>query len=325
MTTVSRKAGPRRRRNAVDQIVGGEELRSLLSWRGAVDAIATAVSGEPDPQGEPPRTIVDAGGAQLLLMPAVSDDVLGAKVITVAPDNPAQGLSRVQGVYVLFDRATSAPVALFDGDALTLRRTPAVTVAVAERILPEDARRLMVFGTGPQARAHIEAMLTVRPFDEVLVVGRAAGAAERLIDALGSLGAEVSPATRDDVGSADAVVCATSSASPVFDARMLRAGATVFAIGSHTPSRRELALELVERPHVFVEEREHARRENGNLLLGERERGAVYGDVVELRGLFCGEASRDPGRTAVYLGSGMGWQDLAVAAAAYRAVTAGAA
>ena len=48
-------------------------------------------------------------------MPAAMSRFVGVKLASVAPDNPALGLPRIQGVYVLFDAVCLTPVALIDG------------------------------------------------------------------------------------------------------------------------------------------------------------------------------------------------------------------
>ena len=105
-----------------------------------------------------------AGGGELLLMPSAAGGGLGVKLVTVG------GEPRIKGVFVLFDGETLAPVAVLDGIGLTDVRTSAVS-ALAVRHLAPDARRLVVFGTGPQARAHVPRCGRA-PIEHVGVIGR---------------------------------------------------------------------------------------------------------------------------------------------------------
>ena len=117
---------------------------------------------------------------------------------------------------MVFDGDTLAPVALVDGIALTNLRTPAVSALAVRRLAAPDARRLLVFGRGAQAHAHVEAMRDVRPIERVDMVGRE-GAADELVAA------------------ADLICCCTTAREPLFDGDLVAEGATVVAIGSHEP------------------------------------------------------------------------------------------
>ena len=96
-------------------------------------------------------------------MPAVSPTGLGIKLVTVMDKNPNLGLPLVHGFYLYLDRVTGIPKATFDGSALTTLRTPAASAVATEILSLENVETLGVFGTGIQARSHIEAMLFVRP------------------------------------------------------------------------------------------------------------------------------------------------------------------
>ena len=114
-------------------------------------------------------------------MPA-SGHAGGVKLASVAPGNPGRGLPRIQGIYVLFDPETLAPAALVDGSALTCLRTAAVSALAVRHLAPTDACRLLVFGSGPQAAGHVEALRAVRPLEWVEVVARDRGRVARLIE-----------------------------------------------------------------------------------------------------------------------------------------------
>jgi ornithine cyclodeaminase/alanine dehydrogenase-like protein (mu-crystallin family) len=111
-------------------IVMGDEITRLLPPAAAAAAITTALKDGLDPRSDPDRVGVDLPRAQLLLMPTHTPQSAGVKIVTVTPDNPAHGLPRIQGVYVLFDPQTLAVRAILDGTALTNLRTPAVSAAV---------------------------------------------------------------------------------------------------------------------------------------------------------------------------------------------------
>ncbi|WP_460817067.1 ornithine cyclodeaminase family protein [Microbacterium petrolearium] len=212
----------------------------LIGWRGAVSAVRDALGGGLDPAAQPPRTFVPTAAGKLILMPAAHGDAVGVKVLSVAPGNAARGAPRIQATYTLMDAATLTPRAVIDGAALTTLRTPALSAAVADRLAPPDAGRLVVFGAGPQAEGHVHAMRAVRDLRDVVVVARRAAAAEALRARLAAAGVAARISDADAVAGADIVATCTSARDPLFDGGLVRDGACVVAVGSHDPAAREL-------------------------------------------------------------------------------------
>jgi ornithine cyclodeaminase len=130
------------------------------------------------------------------------------------------GEPRIQGVCVVFDAQTLAPVALVDGIALTNARTPAVSALAVRALAAPDARRLLVFGRGPQAHGHVEAIKAVRPIERVDMVGRDGADVDELVAA------------------ADVVCCATTAREPLFDGSLVADHATV-VVESRASALRE--------------------------------------------------------------------------------------
>jgi ornithine cyclodeaminase len=297
--------------------VDGAALFGLVPFADAVTAVAAALSG--GPQASLQRSVHDVAHGQLLLMPAESATAVGVKLSTVAPGNPGRGLPRVQALYVLYDRVTLGPVALLDGTALTTLRTPAVSAVAVDHLAMPDARRLVVLGSGPQAWGHVEALRTIRPVDDVTVVGRDRGRAEALVARIRSSGLSARVGSHDDVADAHVVVCATTARQPLFDGRRLRPGTCVVAVGSHEPDARELDDATIgSADRVVVESRAAAMREAGDIIQAVRA-GVVRADsLVDLA-----EAVRlpPPAGSSVFKSVGMGWEDLVVADLAYRRCT----
>ena len=127
------------------------EAVAALGPAGASRAIVDALRGGLDPSADPARVSVPLSHGEFLLMPSETGAAAGIKVVTIAPDNPTQGLPRIQAAYLLFDQDTLALRAVLDGTALTTLRTPAVSVAAVEGQLPERALRVAVIGAGRQA------------------------------------------------------------------------------------------------------------------------------------------------------------------------------
>ncbi|MER7988103.1 ornithine cyclodeaminase family protein [Streptomyces noursei] len=302
------------------RILDEADLLRALPMATAVEALRTALRDGPDPEADPPRTIVPVEHGQLLLMPAHRSRYAGVKVATVAPDNPAAGLPRVQGQYLLFDAPTLAPLALLDGVALTTVRTAAVSALAVDLLAVPDAGHLVVFGTGPQARGHLAALRTVRPLTRVTVVGRTPANVERFVTAARhDTGLAIEAGEPSAVADADLVACCTTARTPLFDGALLPPHATVAAVGSHERGSREVDGTTVLRSTVVVESRAAAAREAGDLI-PELESGRLAREeLVTLAALAGGAATADPERPRLFKGVGMAWEDLAVAGAAYEA------
>ena len=283
----------------------------------AIDALETAFRRE-DLSAGPLRTRLETQGGQLLVMPAVGAGGVGVKLVTLTEENPERGLPFVNATYVLFHPTTQVPEAVVDGAALTALRTGAVSGLATRHLARADARRLVVFGAGVQARAHLESMRAVRPVEEVIVVSRTSERAEVLVGMAIAEGLVARTGEPDDVRNADLICCCTTAGQPLFDGRLVRDGTHVNAVGAYEAHRRELDTELVRRARVVVEDRALVPAEVGEVAIPIQE-GAidishVAADLVELvRGA---RVRTRPEDVTVFTSVGMAFEDLVVARAA---------
>ncbi|MFG3307094.1 ornithine cyclodeaminase family protein [Streptomyces wuyuanensis] len=304
--------------------LGAADIARLLPPAAAADAVAAALRGGLDPEACPPRTQVPVPAGQLLLMPAAAGGRAGVKIAGVAPANPARGLPRITGGYLLLDGRTLVPQALLDGAALTALRTPAVSAVALRHLAARATRHAVIFGAGPQAYGHLEAVLAERPLTHVTVVSRRTESADALAAHARTLGPDARTGTPDDVADADLVLCCTTAREPLFDGRLVPDHATVIAVGSHEPDVRETDTVLVRRSAVYVEARTAARREAGDIVVPETE-GAVGPDHIRgtLADLVSGRSGPAAGCPQLFKSVGMAWEDLVVAAAVHSAATTG--
>lgn len=289
----------------------------------AVQALERALLDGVDPEEDSPRLFSPAPGGEFLLMPASGRRYSGIKALTVAPGNPARGLEKIQGVYVLFDSETLAPVALMDGTELTAIRTPATTLLAVKHILAAapggapTAPRVVVFGAGVQALNHVRAAHAVLPGAILAVVGRRPERVQSMVSKLAAEGIRADPAAVTDVPDADVVLCTTSSRTPLFDGGLVAPGAVVAAVGQHRLGAREVDAGLVLRSDVVVEGRASALREAGDLIPARSAEEWEGIRPANLRDLVSGELKRFPGKPCLYAGVGMAWEDLVTAAVVY--------
>jgi ornithine cyclodeaminase len=297
--------------------IDADRLRRLLPMQGAVDALEVAFGSGAVPAA-PLRTHLDTGAGTLVSMPATGHQGTGVKLLTVTPGNPERGLPLIQGLYVLFSPQTQEPEAAIDGAALTALRTGAVSGLATRYLALEDASRLVIFGAGTQARAHLEAMLAVRPIGRVTFVSRTAARAEALAGSARGMGLAAEVGEREAVGAAHIVCTCTTSPTPVFDGSRLSEGVHVNAVGAYTPETRELDEDAIGRGRVVVETREVALAEAGDLLIplgaGSIGPGHVVADLSEVvRGARVRRSRED---VTVFKSVGVAFEDLVVARAA---------
>lgn len=293
--------------------LSAQEVRAQITPDRARELIAQALREGFDPTSDPSRVNVPAGAGHLLLMPSTLGHRVGVKVASVAPGNPAQGLPRIQALYLLLDAATLTPLLTVEGSVLTALRTPATTAVACDALADPDAQSLVVFGNGPQAVEHVVALRGIRPIQTVTIVGRTSARAQVAVSALAEREIEARAGEPEAVRDADIVVCATSAGEPVFDGALVRDGACVAAIGSHEPDRRELPADLLARSVVVVEDIDTALREAGDIVLALEEGALDMTEVGVLADLVRGTFARREDRPNVFKGTGMSWQDLAVA------------
>jgi ornithine cyclodeaminase/alanine dehydrogenase-like protein (mu-crystallin family) len=268
-----------------------EEVARRLSVSAAADALEAALLDGLDPEADPPREVLPLDEGQLLVMPSAAGGRPVVKLITLG------GEPRIQGVCVIFDPETLAPVATADGIAVTNVRTPAVSVLAARRLAAPDSRRLLMFGRGPQGRAHEWALREALPIERADVVGSDHGDVDELVAA------------------ADVICCCTTAREPLFDGALVADHATVIAIGSHEPDVRETDDALAERATIVVESRASALREAGDVIMAIESRALAADRLVTLAELVRGDARPDPDRPRLFKSTGMSWEDAVVAGA----------
>jgi ornithine cyclodeaminase/alanine dehydrogenase-like protein (mu-crystallin family) len=297
--------------------ISADEVFSRVGFGQAVRAVQAAFDAGLDPATDFERSVLDVPNGQLLLMPSASKRFVGVKVATVAPRNPALGLERIQGVYLLMDAETLSLVATIDGTALTTLRTPALSAAAANHLAPERVDHLVVFGSGPQAWGHIQALATIRKLGRVSIIGRDRERAAALAAHATSSGIEASVGTADWVRDAQLIVCATTAREPLFDGRLVPDDSCTIAVGSHEPDAREFDSALAARAQVVVEERSSALREPGDIIVPVAEGVLDPASLVPLRDILTGRTTVDTHRPRIFKSVGMSWEDLVVATAVY--------
>ena len=248
----------------------------------------------------------------------------GAKIVSVYPENFAAGRQSHQGVIVLFEPESGAPVCVVHAGEVTAIRTAAASAVATDALARPEASQLAILGYGEQARAHLRAIAPVRPIEKALVWGRNARRAQAFAgDMSPELGVEVGVAAdvREAVATAD-IVCAVSAASePILHGAWLPAGAHVNLVGSSRAGPAEADNEVVRLSRFIVDSREGVLAQGAEFLnakaAGLVDDAHLAGEIGEvLAGQV--EGRQDARQITVYKSLGHIVQDLASAWALYR-------
>lgn len=286
------------------------QVRSLLRMEDLIPAMADAMrdlsSGK---VVQPLRTVVPVAehNGFFGVMPACGG-ALGAKLVTFFPNN--EGIPTHHAVIVLFRPETGEPLVMMDGRLITEMRTAAVSAVATDLLARRDVNVLAILGSGVQARSHLEALRVVRQFREVRV-----WSPRHAADFAREHGISASASAEEAVRGADVIVVATSATTPILKGAWLSAGAHVNAVGATRPNWRELDDDCVVRAKLFVESREAASKESGDVI-------AAQNIVAELGELIAGSK---PGRASLeeitlYKSVGVAIEDVAAAQLVYKRV-----
>ena len=308
-------------------VLGEADVTAHLEMGACIEAMGRALGELARGEAQMPlRNVLRGQGSagMLGLMPAHrggEHPVYSLKAVCIFPANPRLGLDAHQGTVTLFDGETGLPTAILNGSALTSIRTAAVTALATRLLARDDARELAILGSGVQARAHLRALLLVRPFDVVRVHSPNGEHARGLVaSAVAEFGDgvrfEAAASARDAIAGADVVVTATNSRTPVLEREWLAHGTHVNAIGASVASARELDVATIAAAELFVDSRESAANEAGDYLLALSE-GAIGADHIraELGEVAIGaHAGRSgPEALTVFRSLGLAVEDLAAA------------
>lgn len=295
-------------------LVEADALQQLLPMSDAVAALEErfASSGPTLPD----RRHLAVDGGDLLLMPAWSAESAGVKLVTVAPDNPGRGLPLIHGLYVLFDKPSLRPIALFDAGPLTALRTAAVSAVATRHLARSDAQRLVIFGAGVQARSHLTAMHEALDLVSVGVVSRTERRAGELVTYAQSLGVAADLCSPEDIEDADVICTCTTSDTPLFDGDRLQSGIHINAVGSYRPEARELDDRTIRRAKTVAVDTAAAMHESGDLAQPLSNGTLREEEVRLLHELLDGSGRETSGDITVFKSVGAAFEDLAIAEAA---------
>lgn len=304
-------------------VLTGAEIRGLMSDSQCIDVIEHAMRTVSLGRAVLPLRIgarAPQRATFVAAMPGFLDDppTLGGKIIAGSRGKEPGGPSH-QGIIVLFDVATAAPLAIFDARSITALRTAAASAVATRALARKDSSRLAILGAGDQAEAHVRALTQVRQFDSVAVWSRTLDRARALVVSQAkTLGLPMTAhATAEDaVAGADVICTTTAAAEPILRGSWVRAGTHVNLVGASGLDAREADDALVLGSSFFVDFRISAMAQAGELAHAFGSDAArmtlhIRAEIGEVLNGTCGRNNAD--EVTVYKSLGIAAQDLAAA------------
>jgi len=286
--------------------VGKEKIASLLTMKECIDVMEKMFRSFAGGQCmQPLRTIMrlpDKPGF-LGMMPGYAKDlgVMGIKVISVFRANKDAGYPSHQGVVMLLDAEHGQPLMIFDASEITAIRTAAASALATALLSRENSKLLAIIGSGEQAQRHIESIRLVRNIEQINLWSRSEKNAFRLAKKISSRYAVPITTTKtaqQAVENADIICTVTSSPQPVVMGDWISRGTHINAVGSSTPSSRELDTAAIVKSKLFTDCYDSLFNEAGDFLIPKKE-GALTNDHVNgelgevLTGVKNGRESED--------------------------------
>jgi ornithine cyclodeaminase len=268
-----------------------DEIDTAFNFPELIDAVANAFRGGIEAPLRHRHAIAGNEANSLLLMPAWTTGngarFVGAKILTVYPENAKRGLASTTATYFLMSGETGFPLAAFDGHALTVWRTAAASALASRFLSRTEASRLLIVGAGSLAPYLARAHAGVRPITEVTIWNRTAARAEKLAAQLQAerRGAKAVTDLETAARNADIISCATLSTEPLIKGEWLKEGAHLDLVGGFTPAMREADDEAAARARVYVDTRA-ALKEAGDIAVplqhGKLREADIQGELSDL-------------------------------------------
>lgn len=257
------------------KVLSAKQIRAAASMENIIEAMELAFmelsTGNPEMPIRAHISIAEPEGTALFMPSYMKvSGMIGVKTVTLFEGNRKHNLPYIQGMVSLFDGVNGTPRAVLDGTTITSLRTGAASGLATRLLSRRNSRICAIFGAGVQGRTQLEAVCAVRDIREVYVYDTLPAAAKRFAKEMGEeLGIKtvVAKSSREAVQKADIICCASIAGTPVFDDRDLVAGVHINAVGSYKPHVQEVPEEMVLRSRLYVDHRESALEETGDLII----------------------------------------------------------
>jgi len=261
------------------RLLSAKDIQEAVSMKEAIEAIKEAFILVSEKKIlVPPRTHLDLKVHQgtSLIMPSYlpGPEKIGVKIINLYEKNPGLGLPYSFALMLVFDASNGAPLAILEASVLTALRTGAASGLATDLLARKEARVAAIFGAGFQGRRQLEAIKAVRPLVRVYVYDQDKKKSQEFAEEMSQrLNVEivVSSSAEEATSQAEIICTATTSSTPVFPDEAIKPGVHINAIGSYKPHVREIPSATVARARIFVDQKEAALEEAGDLIIPLKE------------------------------------------------------
>ena len=266
-------------------------------------------------------------GRVLGIMPGAlgTQEYFGAKLISVFHGNADKGIQSHQGIVLLFDPTTGAPVCVAHAGEITAIRTAAASAVATDALARPEAARMAILGCGEQAHTHAHAIAKVRKLEAITVWGRdpaKAKAFAKSIEAELGVPTFAAPSVRQAVAGVDIITAVSGAREPILEGAWVAPGTHVNLVGSSGPGPTEVDHDLVVRARFIADSREGVLAQGAEFLYAKAAGLIDDSHVVgEIGQVLAGdlEGRQSPDQLTVYKSLGHVVQDLAAAKALYEA------
>lgn len=311
------------------KIIEGEEVRRILQPKDCIELMKEALKGlENGEYAQPPRLItIMPNTAKFGFMPAYVGDYFGAKVISAYAPNMGTKYPSHIGYVMLFESEHSTVAGMIEAGSITEIRTGAVSAAATDMLARKDAHKMAMIGAGAQARSHLAAIREIRDITGVTVYDIYPEAAERFADDMHvryGIEVKVCESVSEAVKDADIICTVTPSKEPLLTASMVKPGTHINAVGTFTPSTREVSSDLVAKARLYSDQTEATKRESGEYLIplseGFINEDHIIGSVGEVL-LGKAQGRTDDEQITIFDALGLAIEDVACAKYVYERAT----
>ena len=306
------------------QLLSLDDVKKSITMSQAIVAMERAFIQLATRQVELPlRTGVSIASekALTLTMPAylVEDKTLGLKVVSIFPNNLENHKPAITGFIMLLDAHTGEPQALMDAAFLTALRTGAISGLATQYFAKNTADHVAIIGSGTQARSQLQAIASVRDIKKVSIWSRNPKNAKQFADELDNqynttMYASIPLAIRD----ADIICTATSSTEPLIHYKDVQPHAHINAIGSHSPSMREIDNDVLNHAVVIADQVDAVLAESGEIISALQEHQLKQDSIIEMGHWLLHKKTDYKNQLTVFKSVGLAIQDLSVAAVVYQ-------
>jgi ornithine cyclodeaminase/alanine dehydrogenase-like protein (mu-crystallin family) len=306
------------------RFLAAEDVKKALPMREAIEGMKSAYVQMSLGQADMPLRgrVAGLNDGVTLLMPAFlqQSGEMGVKIVSVFPQNSAQNLPIIHAMVLALDASTGQALGIIEGSSLTAIRTGAGAGAATDVLARPNASSVAIIGTGVQARTQLEAMVTVRPIEVAYVFSPNRAHAQAFAEEMASYAKEILiPRNANEaIQDADIICTATTSSSPVFDGKIIKAGTHINGVGSYLPTMQELDEVTMLRSLITVDSREAVMAEAGEIIIAvEKGVAEIHAEIGEIfAGKKLGRSSAE--QITFFKSCGIAVQDAMAAAIALK-------